>query len=253
MKEYYKTGDTEARMEFCLWLQGMYLENPDFLQNILYTDEATFTTNGIVSSQNIRMWRENNPHWVIECKIRRVTDALNELRLDYRYNLHLQLDGAPIQNAVIVRNWLNENFPNCWIGKSSPLIRWPPKSPDITPLGFFLWGAIKNKVYATRPQTREELSDRIRETCQSITRQQLRNIMRNNRRCIDWSFHKSYWVTIPSEEEEKNRHMPVEQDETIWYTDRSKIEQNTEAGTTCISGRNNCNVRLYPRSDQEVS
>ncbi|KAJ8959290.1 hypothetical protein NQ318_021975, partial [Aromia moschata] len=39
------------------------LENPDFLQNILYMDEATFTTNGIVSSQNIRMWSENNPHW----------------------------------------------------------------------------------------------------------------------------------------------------------------------------------------------
>ncbi|MBZ5798218.1 hypothetical protein K8353_50245, partial [Burkholderia contaminans] len=56
-----EAGDTEARMEFCLWLQGMYLENPDFLQNILYTDEAAFTTNGIVSSQNIRMWSENNP------------------------------------------------------------------------------------------------------------------------------------------------------------------------------------------------
>ncbi|KAJ8939857.1 hypothetical protein NQ318_006905 [Aromia moschata] len=61
-------SDTEARMEFCLWLQGMYLENPDFLQNILYLDEATFTTNGIVSSQYIRMWSENNPHWVIGCK-----------------------------------------------------------------------------------------------------------------------------------------------------------------------------------------
>ncbi|KAJ8933896.1 hypothetical protein NQ318_001689 [Aromia moschata] len=128
-------------MEFYLWLQGMYLENPDFLQNILYTDEATFTTNGIVSSQNIRMWR--------------FTDALGELPLDYRYNLHLQLDGAPIHNAVIVRNWLNENFPNYWIGRSSPLIRWPPRSPDITPLDFFLWGRIKNKVYATRPQTQE--------------------------------------------------------------------------------------------------
>ncbi|KAJ8969127.1 hypothetical protein NQ317_013215 [Molorchus minor] len=44
-----EAGDTEARMEFCLWLQGMNLENPEFLKN---TDEAAFTTNGIVSSQN---------------------------------------------------------------------------------------------------------------------------------------------------------------------------------------------------------
>ncbi|KAJ8947601.1 hypothetical protein NQ318_010113 [Aromia moschata] len=63
-----EAGDTEARMEFCLWLQGMYLQNPDFLQIIIYTDEATYTTNGIVSSQNIRMWSESNPHWVVECE-----------------------------------------------------------------------------------------------------------------------------------------------------------------------------------------
>ncbi|KAJ8955675.1 hypothetical protein NQ318_008544 [Aromia moschata] len=145
-------------MEFCLLLQGMYLENPDFLQNILYTDEATFTTNGIVSSQNIRMWSEN----YIGKETLEFTDALYELPLDYRYNLHLQFDGAPIHNAVIVRNWFNENFPNRSIGRSSPLIRWPPRSPGITPLDFFLWGTIKNKVYATRRQTREEHSDRIR-------------------------------------------------------------------------------------------
>ncbi|KAJ8957711.1 hypothetical protein NQ318_017608 [Aromia moschata] len=80
------------------------------------------------------------------------TDALDELPLDYRYNLHLQLDGAPIHNAVIVRNSLNENFPDCWIGKCSPLIRWPPRSPDITPLDFFLWGTIKNKVMLQGPK-----------------------------------------------------------------------------------------------------
>ncbi|KAJ8935630.1 hypothetical protein NQ318_009140 [Aromia moschata] len=83
-----------------------------------------------------------------------------------------KIDGVDIQNA---------NSPS----GSSPLIRWPPRSPDITPLDFFLWGTIKNKVYATRPQIREELSDRIREAYQSITRQQLRNVIRNNRRRIE--------------------------------------------------------------------
>lgn len=215
-----EAGDTNMRLEYCLWLQGMYLvENPNFFKNILYTDEATFTTNGIVSSQNIRMWSEDNPHWTIECKRQysskinvfcgilnekiigpyffnenlnsmrflrflqnEFTDAIDELPLDYRYNLHLQFDGAPIHNAADVRRWLDDNFPNRWIGRSSALIRWPPRSPDLTPLDFFLWGTIKNKVYARRPRTRPELRDSIIAACQSITRQQLRNVMINNRR-----------------------------------------------------------------------
>jgi hypothetical protein len=28
-------------------------------------------------------------------------------------------------------------------------ITWPPRSPDITPLVFFLWGYVKDRVYAT--------------------------------------------------------------------------------------------------------
>ncbi|KAJ8961840.1 hypothetical protein NQ318_021455 [Aromia moschata] len=76
------------------------------------------------------MWSENNPHWVIERK--------GQYSSKFTFTT-----GAPIHNAVIVRNLLNENFPNCWIGRSSPLIRWPPRSPDITHLDFFLWGTIK--------------------------------------------------------------------------------------------------------------
>ncbi|XP_066141182.1 uncharacterized protein [Euwallacea fornicatus] len=199
-----EAGDQNLRMEFCLWLQ------------------TAFTTNGVVSTQNCRIWSDQNPNWIIECKRQysskvnvfcgilnqkiigsyffnenlntarflrflqnEFSDALDELPLSYHYNLHLQLDEAPIHNAVNVRNWLNDNFPNRWIGRNSPLIRWPPRSPDITPMDFFVWGAIKNKVYATRPRTREELCARIRETCQSITPQQLSKVLRNNRRRIE--------------------------------------------------------------------
>ncbi|GBO16076.1 hypothetical protein AVEN_938-1 [Araneus ventricosus] len=37
-------------------------------------------------------------------------------------------------------------FPRRWIGKGGP-IQWPPKSPDIAPPDFFLWGYMKNIVY----------------------------------------------------------------------------------------------------------
>ena len=50
---------------------------------------------------------------------------------------------------------MNENFPG-WIGRDAQ-IAWPPRSPDLTPLDFFLWGYLKEKVYATTVHSREEL------------------------------------------------------------------------------------------------
>lgn len=36
-------------------------------------------------------------------------------------------------------------FPGKWIGTHSS-IPWPPRSPDLTCLDYFLWGYLKNKV-----------------------------------------------------------------------------------------------------------
>ncbi|XP_071056575.1 uncharacterized protein [Onthophagus taurus] len=60
--------DEERRLEFCLWAQGEYLENRNFLREILFSDEATFTTNGVVSSQNSRYWCTENPEWIINAR-----------------------------------------------------------------------------------------------------------------------------------------------------------------------------------------
>ena len=40
-------------------------------------------------------------------------------------------------------------------------IHWPSRSPDLTPVDFFLWGYLKNGVYAGRPHTTEELKQNI--------------------------------------------------------------------------------------------
>lgn len=67
------------------------------------------------------------------------------------------------QHHHIVRNWLNEVFPNRWIGRFGP-IAWPPRSPDLTPLDFFLWGLMKDYVYAVEIHTLEQLQQRIEES-----------------------------------------------------------------------------------------
>ena len=48
--------------------------------------------------------------------------------------------------GLAVRQFLNDTFPDKWIGRHGPIL-WPPRSPDITPLDFFLWGYAKDIVY----------------------------------------------------------------------------------------------------------
>jgi hypothetical protein len=44
-----------------------------------------------------------------------------------------------------------DRLPQRWIGHAAAgdqeLTRWPPRSPDLTPCDFFLWGFIKDRVF----------------------------------------------------------------------------------------------------------
>ena len=64
-----------------------------------------------------------------------------------------QQDGAPPHWSLATRALLNTTFPGRWIGRAGAtdqnMLDWPPRSPDITPLDFFLWGYVKNDVYAS--------------------------------------------------------------------------------------------------------
>ena len=40
---------------------------------------------------------------------------------------------------------------------------WPPRSCDLTPLDYSLWGAVKDKCYTGKPETIDDLKDNIRE------------------------------------------------------------------------------------------
>lgn len=83
------------------------------------------------------------------------------------YNFIFMQDGAPAHYAHIVRDWLNEKFPNRWIGRRGA-IEWPPRSPDLTPPDFFLWGVLKQEVYSVRATSIDDLKARIISAIQSI-------------------------------------------------------------------------------------
>ncbi|GBL80860.1 hypothetical protein AVEN_26282-1 [Araneus ventricosus] len=48
-----------------------------------------------------------------------------------------QQDGAPPHYCNIVREFLDTTFPQRWIDRGA-VMAWPPRSPDITPLNFYL-------------------------------------------------------------------------------------------------------------------
>ena len=85
-----------------------------------------------------------------------------------------QQDGAPPDFGVNVRRYLDEIFPGRWIGRRGT-IEWPPRFPDLTPLYYFLWGYLKEKVYQNRPNNIEDLKYKIRLETHNIPAKAIRN------------------------------------------------------------------------------
>jgi hypothetical protein len=56
-------------------------------------------------------------------------------------------------------------------------MEWPPRSPDLTPMYFFLWGFVKDNVYVPPlPTTLHELKTRIRQACANTDQEILHNV-----------------------------------------------------------------------------
>ena len=102
-----------------------------------------------------------------------------------RYNQHLyQQDGASIHWALTVRELLNNQLENRWIGRSGS-IEWPPRSSDLTTNDFWLWSHMRNTVYKNPPpQSLQELTIRCEEFLENINLDMVKNAFNSfKRRC----------------------------------------------------------------------
>jgi hypothetical protein len=52
----------------------------------------------------------------------------------------------PARRRGVVWEYLNTRFPGHWIGRAAP-IAWPPRFSDLTPLDFFIWGFLEDRVF----------------------------------------------------------------------------------------------------------
>jgi hypothetical protein len=62
---------------------------------------------------------------------------------DQEGRTHFQQEGAPPHYRGEVRKYLSTRFPCRWIGRAVP-IAWPPRSPNLTPLNFFVRGFVNH-------------------------------------------------------------------------------------------------------------
>ncbi|RLU16752.1 hypothetical protein DMN91_010820 [Ooceraea biroi] len=93
---------------------------------------------------------------------------LENVPLNIRLGMWYMHDGCPAHYARVSREALHRQFPHRWIGRDGEFL-WPPRSPDLTPMDYFLWGTLKNTVYCEPPTTVENMKDRILETCNRLS------------------------------------------------------------------------------------
>lgn len=55
-------ADFHSRTGFCQWLMNERVCDPMFVSKILFTDEASFSRDGINNFHNNHIWAEENPH-----------------------------------------------------------------------------------------------------------------------------------------------------------------------------------------------
>lgn len=200
------------RTTFCQWIQQNVNEDPTFVETILFTDESTFHKNGFVNTHNFHYYSDENPHyfrghksqqrWSInvwagifgsyvigpfffdgplnaagyrEFLQHHLFTLMENIPLARIRDMTFQQDGAPPHHARDVTEWLNNMFGQKWIGRAGP-VRWPARSPDLSPLDYFLWGHVKSIVYREPPTTADNMKERIRATFRTITPEMLNRV-----------------------------------------------------------------------------
>ncbi|GFU90629.1 DUF4817 domain-containing protein [Trichonephila clavipes] len=176
-----------------------------------------FWLNGYVNKQNCRVWSEANPQVYVETLLHpekltvwcalcaggiigpyffkndeghnvtvngdryraMITNFfIPELNNHDVQELWFQQDGATCHTARAIIDLLKDTFGDRLISRFGP-VNWPPRSCDLTPLDYFLWGYVKSLVYADKPQTLDHLQDKIRRVIADIRPQILEKVIEN--------------------------------------------------------------------------
>ena len=186
-------------------------------KKIFFSDEAHFYLGGYVNKQNCRIWGTENPYAYLgkPTHPKRVTvwcgfwsrgiirsfflenehgEALTVNGDRYRVmlneflftkideedigNIWFQQVGITCHTAEAILDVLPPVFEDCIINRRTDVV-WSPRSWDLTPLHYYLWGVVKDKCYNDKPETIDALKDNIREATGEIQLYTIHNVHKN--------------------------------------------------------------------------
>ncbi|GFU49437.1 uncharacterized protein TNCV_2308091 [Trichonephila clavipes] len=165
-------ADTAQRKAFAKWAFSKMEHDPTWVFNILWTDESHFSLHGpfffetqcpvskrITETVNAQRYLTLLRETVVPCLIQRGRQISN---------VTFMQDGATSHTANPVKAFLILTFGEDRIVSRRCKYPWPPRSPDLTPADFWLWGYLKSRVYLSGPSSLSELKDAIRREVSSM-------------------------------------------------------------------------------------
>ena len=198
-------GTRTRRVERATKLIAKFSKNPRMIERVIWQDEKDFPLDLPVNPQNDRVYHKGKKVDVPDENLNKGTKRLTKKVMvsaalswygatepffvtdkglkvnaeNYRKHLKSQLfpsimktvgrqdwifmqDGASSHTSNVVQNFLKDTLNKRFITKTG----WPPASPDVNPLDYYFWDAVKTKVYEDRRgkpfSNQEELKNKIR-------------------------------------------------------------------------------------------
>ena len=155
VSQLLRVRDLRMRRSFCHYVKHCLSYDRDFLRRWVTTDEACFSTSGVINRQNCRVWSKEHPHvvlgsknqsapkvmvWAGICNQQIIGPFFFDENVSGKTYLHMlsrqmipdmkkklpeadfkriifQQDGAGPHFSLKVRRWLNRRFPGRWVGR----------------------------------------------------------------------------------------------------------------------------------------
>ena len=208
IKHKLTAADMSKRVVMCQWLDEKINGEPNFLDNVWFSDEAHFLLSGHVNRKNNVFWGTQSPNEILQrplhsvrCTVwiaiskhgiigpfwfedehnnavmvtkERYIVVLKKFLTRLRSRRHININHQWFQQDGATPHTANLTIE--WLDDKFPgrLIsrrrepEWAPYSPDLNPPDFFLWGFLKDNVYKNRPQSISELKQVITTMIKSI-------------------------------------------------------------------------------------
>ncbi len=212
-------SDLPKRLNYAHWMLNKVETTPGWLHNVLWSDEAHFSLDGLVNTHNCRIWLAENPKavqgiplhspkvtvWcgftstfilgpyffedeqlrtttVTGCRYEDMlrTQIIPNLRQhDFLEQVIFMHDGAPPHIDRPVTRLLHDVFGHERIIGRNCQNPWPPRSPDLNPCDFWLWGYLKSRVYRSKPASLLALKNSITYEILDIRTEMLQSAVNN--------------------------------------------------------------------------